>query len=177
MRRSQVVSAFRRTVLRLVVSGFSRTALLCVLTLLVLAVTPADSHHAFSPVYDGKKTIEVEGVVTQFRFVNPHAMMLMDVTDKKTGKVEKWNVEFAGRLNLEEAGWTADSIKAGEHVKVTGNPTWTGSQRMAFVKLVRADGTTLEPGRAQRLSAIEEERRQRAKERTQQPAQQATPQK
>ena len=157
-----------------VVSGFSRTALLCVLTLLVFAATPADSHHAFSPVYDAKRTITVEGVVTQFRFVNPHAMMLMDVKDK-TGKVETWNVEFAGRLNLEEAGWTAGSIKPGEHVKVTGNPTWTGSQRMAFVKLVRADGTTLEPGRAQRLSAIEEERRERAKQRTEQPAQPSTP--
>jgi hypothetical protein len=89
----------------------------------------------------------------------------MDVTDK-TGKVVTWNVEFAGRLNLEEAGWTVNSIKPGEHVKVTGNPAWKSDQRMAFVKLVRADGTTLEPGRAQRLSAIEEERRQRAAQRT-----------
>jgi hypothetical protein len=39
---------------------------------------------------------------------------------------------------------------------------------MAFVRLVRADGSTLEPGRAQRLNAIEEERRQRAKQRNQQ---------
>jgi len=147
-------------------------ALLFVLPILIVTGATASSHHAFSPVYDAKRTITVEGVVTQFRFVNPHAMMLMDVKDK-TGKVEKWNVEFAGRLNLEEAGWTADSIKPGEHVKVTGNPTWTGSQRMAFVRLVRADGTQLEPGRAQRLSAIEEERRQRAKQRTQQPAQPA----
>src|SRR5678816_2774490 len=116
---------------------------LLVLPLLVVPAAKTGAHHAFSPVYDAKRTITVEGVVTQFRFVNPHAMMLMDVTDK-TGKVVKWNVEFAGRLNLEEAGWTADSIKAGERVKVTGNPTWTGSQRMAFVKLVRADGTTLE---------------------------------
>jgi Family of unknown function (DUF6152) len=151
-------------------------ALLFVLPILIVTVATARSHHAFSPVYDAKRTITVEGVVTQFRFVNPHAMMLMDVKDK-AGKVVKWNVEFAGRLNLEEAGWTADSIKPGEHVKVTGNPTWTGSQRMAFVKLVRADGTALEPGRAQRLSAIEEERRQRAKQRTEQPAQQPKPQK
>jgi hypothetical protein len=39
---------------------------------------------------------------------------------------------------------------------------------MAFVKLVRPDGTELEPGAAQRLSAVEEERRQRASKRTQQ---------
>jgi hypothetical protein len=138
-----------------------------VLTVFVLTAGGVSAHHALSPVYDAKRTITVDGVVTQFRFVNPHSMLLMDVTDK-AGKVVKWNVEFAGRLNLEEAGWTADSIKVGERVKVTGNPTWTGSQRMAFVKLVRADGTELEPGRAQRVSAIEEERRQRAKQRTEQ---------
>jgi hypothetical protein len=143
-------------------------ALLVVLSILILTAAGASAHHAFSPVYDAKRTIDVEGVVTQFRFVNPHAMLLMDVTDKKTGKVVKWNVEFAGRLNLEEAGWTAESIKVGERVKVTGNPAWKSEQRMAFVRLVRADGTKLEPGGAQRVSAIEEERRQRAKERTQQ---------
>lgn len=141
-------------------------AFVMVLPLVALAAVTISAHHAFSPVYDAKRTITVDGVVTQFRFVNPHAMMLMEVKDK-TGKVQTWNVEFAGRLNLEEAGWNAQSIKPGEHVKVTGNPTWQGSQRMAFVRLLRADGTTLEPGRAQRLSAIEEERRQRAQQRTQ----------
>jgi hypothetical protein len=139
-------------------------ACLFVLPIVVLAAAPAGSHHAFSPVYDAAKTVTVEGVVTQFRFVNPHAMLLLDVTDK-TGKVVKWNVEFAGRLNLEEAGWTADSIKAGERVTITGNPAWKSTPRLAFVKLVRADGTTLLPGRAQRLEAIEEERRQRARQR------------
>jgi hypothetical protein len=139
-------------------------ALPLVALLLALAAVRTSAHHAFSPVYDSKRTITVDGVVTQFRFVNPHAMMLMEVKDK-TGKVVTWNVEFAGRLNLEEAGWNAQTIKAGEHVKVTGNPAWESSQRMAFVKLVRADGTQLEPGRTQRLSAIEEERRQRAQQR------------
>ena len=143
-----------------------RPALLLALAIPVLTVAAARAHHAFSPVYDAKRTIDAEGVVTEFRFVNPHAMVLMDVTDKKTGKVVKWNVEFAGRLNLEEAGWTAQSIKVGERVRITGNPAWKSEQRMAFVKLVRADGTTLEPGGAQRVSAIEEERRQRASQRT-----------
>src|SRR5262245_50227711 len=142
-------------------------AWLLVIPVLALSVTAARSHHAFSPVYDEKRLITVVGVVTQFRFVNPHAMMIMDVTDD-TGKVVKWAVEFAGRLNLSEAGWTAESIKSGERVTVTGNPTHTGSQRLFFRKLVRADGTELLPGAAQRVNAIEEERRKRAQERNQQ---------
>ena len=134
---------------------------------LVLWVKAAGAHHAFAPVYDAKRTITVEGVVTQFRFVNPHATMSMDVTDQ-AGKVAKWTVEFAGRLNLSEVGWAADSIKAGERVTVTGNPTHTGSQRMAFGRLVKADGTELLPAGPQRLKAVEEDRRQRALQRNQQ---------
>ena len=138
------------------------------LVLPVLALTAADArpHHAFSPVYDEGRLITAAGVVTEFRFVNPHAMLFMDVTDD-TGKAVQWVVEFAGRLNLSEFGWTADSIKPGERVTVTGNPTHTGSQRMFFRRLVRADGTELLPGNAQRLNVIEEERRRRARERDQ----------
>ena len=142
-------------------------AWLLVVPILASSVTRASSHHAFSPVYDDKQTITASGVVTQFRFVNPHAMMVMDVTDP-SGKVVKWEVEFAGRLNLSNVGWTAESIKAGERVTVTGNPSRTSSSRMFFRKLVRADGTELLPGDAQRLNAVEEERRQRALQRNQQ---------
>ena len=142
-------------------------ALLLAIPVLLLFVSRASSHHAFSPVYDEKRLITVVGVMTQFRFVNPHAMMFMDVTDE-SGKVVKWVVEFAGSLNLSGVGWTADSVKAGERVTVTGNPTHTGSQRMFFRRLVRADGTELLPAGPQRLNAIEEERRQRSLQRNQQ---------
>jgi hypothetical protein len=135
-----------------------------VVVIAVLLVTPIAAHHAFTPVYDEKRTLTVAGVVTEFRFVNPHAMLSMDVTDA-SGRVAKWTVEFAGRLNLSEVGWTADSIKAGERVTVTGNPTHAESTRMYFRKLVRSDGSELLPGAAQRDSAIEDERRERAKAR------------
>ena len=127
----------------------------------------AAAHHSFAPVYDGNREITVIGVVTQFKFVNPHATMLMDVTDE-SGKVVKWTVEFAGSLNLSEVGWTADSIKAKERVTVTGNPTHTGSHGMFFRKLVRADGTELLNSGLQRTKDIEEERLQRQRARTQQ---------
>ena len=143
----------------------TRTLLFAIL-LVIIAATPAASHHAFSPVYDDQRVITVTGVVTQFRFVNPHAMMVMDVTDG-SGKVTKWTVEFSGRLNLSNVGWTEESIKSGERVTVTGNPTHTGSERMFFRKLVRADGTELLPAAPQRLNTLEEERRQRALQRNQ----------
>jgi hypothetical protein len=127
------------------------------------------AHHSFSAVYDDKRTVTVSGVVTQFRFVNPHALMSLEVTDD-SGKVVTWVVEFAGRLNLSEVGWTADSIRSGERVTVTGNPTHTPSPRLAFQRIVKADGTELLPAAAQRNRALEEERQERARRRTQQPS-------
>jgi len=62
-----------------------------------------------------------------------------------------------GRLNLSNLGWTAYSIKSGEHVTVTGNPTHSGLERIAFKRLARADGTELLPAGTQRSQTLEEE--------------------
>jgi hypothetical protein len=136
-------------------------------TLLVAAVllSPVAAHHAFSPVYDDKRTVTVAGVVTQFRFVNPHALLYLDVVGDN-GQTTKWTVEFAGRLNLSETGWTENTIKAGERVTVSGNPTHAeGTNRMAFRKLVRPDGSELLTAAVEREKTIEDERRERAKAR------------
>jgi len=141
-----------------------RLQMLFAIPLILGCATTAMSHHSFAAVYDDSKLLTVSGVVTEFKFVNPHALMYMDVTDA-SGKVTKWVVEFAGRLNLSNVGWTADSIKSGERVTVTGNPTHTGSDRIAFKRLVHADGTELLPAAPQRSQTLEEERRQRALQR------------
>jgi hypothetical protein len=140
---------------------------LFVVALLLASASIAGAHHSFSAVYDDKRTIAVTGVVTEFRFVNPHALMAMEVTDD-AGKVVKWTVEFAGRLNLSEVGWTADSIKRGERITVTGNPAHSIPARLSFLRIVRADGSVMLPAGPQRADAIEEERRERARLRTQQ---------
>ena len=132
----------------------------------ILCATTAYSHHSFSAVYDGTKQTTVTGVVTQFRFVNPHALMSVNVPDAE-GKVTKWVVEFDGRLNLSNYGWTEESIKSGEKVTVTGNPAHETPNRMFFLKLVHANGSELVRG-GQRGKDIDEDRRQRALQRNQQ---------
>ena len=143
------------------------SAFLSPVVVLLLLMMTATAHHYFSGVYDGKQLITVSGVVTQFKFVNPHSMMLLDVTDA-SGKVAKWTIEFDGSLNLTEGGWTADYIKAREQVTVTGNPAAAIPQRMFFRKLTRPDGTELVRYQDQRSKNVEEERRQRALQRNQQ---------
>ena len=138
-----------------------------VLLALVLGMTAANAHHSFSPVYEGGRTVTVAGTVTEFRLVNPHALMTVDVADE-AGKVVTWEVEFDGRLNLTNGGWNDATIVVGERVSVTGNPTHTGSPRLFFVQLQRADGSVLlRPGIA-KIQSLEDERRQRIEQRRQQ---------
>jgi hypothetical protein len=135
------------------------------MTLLAITSVPATAHHSATAMYDVGRTVSIQGVVTEFRFVNPHAMMFMDVTDD-TGKIIKWSVELAGRLNLAEGGWNEHTIVVGQRVTVTGNPTRVQAPRMLFTKLVRPDGTELLSAGADRLNEVERTRQQRARQRT-----------
>lgn len=134
----------------------------------VAALAPAFAHHSFAAQYDSNNTVTLDGTVKEFRFVNPHALAKLDVADDK-GAVQQWTVEFDGRLNLTNVGWTEATIRPGERVKISGNPERTGEPRIFFRKLVRTDGTELVRG-GDRLNAIEEDRRQRAAQRAAGPA-------
>ena len=127
-------------------------------------VAPVAAHHSFAAVYDGSRTVTLDGKVTEFRFVNPHAFLKLDVSDA-AGAVQKWTVEFPGRLNLTTGGWTETTFAVGEQVTVSGSPARTGGSGIFFVKLVRADGSELQLPGAERANAIDEERRQRALQR------------
>jgi hypothetical protein len=140
------------------------SALALVAAALGVAVwAPAFAHHSFAAQYDGSKTVTLDATIKEFRFVNPHALATIDVTDDK-GAVQQWTVEFDGRLNLTNFGWTDATIRPGERVKISGNPERTGAPRIFFSKIVRADGSELVRG-GDRLNAIEEDRRLRAAQR------------
>ena len=144
----------------------TRPVFLAVL-LSLLSYPVANSHHAMSPVYDATQEITIEGIVTEFRLVNPHAMITMDVLDEAGNRVT-WAIELAGRLSLSRHGWTEDTVSLGERLTATGNPTHSGSPKMYFTRVVLEDGTEMLGPGAVRSRAIEEQRRQRARERDRQ---------
>ena len=144
-----------------------RSLLVLAVLLSLLPNRAANAHHAFSPVYDEARMVTIKGTVTEFRLVNPHSTMSVDVVDQ-SGKHVAWTVEMAGLLSLSRKGWTPRTVSAGEPITVTGNPTHTGSPRIFYTRIVLADGTErIAPGTGD-LSAVEQERRQRAAQRNQQ---------
>ena len=132
----------------------------------LLSAGSVNSHHARTPVYDVTRSSTVEGIVTEFLFVNPHAVISLDVSDD-AGNVVNWSVAMAGRLNLIVGGWTEDSVMVGEQVVIIGNPTRTGSPGLCLERLIRADGSELLLPGTLRTNALEDERRRRIKEREQ----------
>jgi hypothetical protein len=87
-----------------------------------IAAFPAAAHHAFTIFFDMSRTIEIEGVVTSFRLVNPHAEMLVDVPDAQ-GNPVAWRITArTGPAAAIREGWKPEDF-IGKQVKVEGNPT------------------------------------------------------
>src|SRR5215471_13279959 len=96
------------------------TPLAAAAALCVALVSVALAHHSQSE-YDSRKKIEVEGTVSKVEWKSPHAWIHVDVINAKGEKVN-WHFELPSPNTLMRRGWTRDSLKAGDHVKVTGSP-------------------------------------------------------
>lgn len=88
-------------------------------TLLVAAPVPA--HHSFSATYDSTKQVKLEGTVTKIEWVNPHAYVFISVRDAK-GALTNWALEIGNPIDLEREGWKRSSLRAGDVVRIDGNP-------------------------------------------------------
>jgi hypothetical protein len=104
--------------------------------ILLVASGSAFAHHG-AAAYDSSKMVTVTGTVTDFRFVNPHVMITMDVKDPSTGKIEKWEGELTSPNHLERAGWTKSTIKPGDEVTMTGAALKSGAPAMAIRKVMK----------------------------------------
>src|SRR5689334_8245198 len=86
-----------------------------------LALAPAAWAHHSQSEYDLKGKVEVEGEITKVEWRSPHAWIYVDVTSDKGEKVN-WSFELPSPVTLMRRGWTRDSLKPGDHIKVSGAP-------------------------------------------------------
>ena len=86
----------------------------------VASAPPARAHHSQSE-FDLRAKIEVDGTVTKLEWKSPHGRLYVDVKYEK-GEVESWNFELPSPNTLMRRGWTRDTLKTGDHVKVAGAP-------------------------------------------------------
>ena len=118
---------------------------------------PALAHHNPRAHYIVDERMEIEGVVTEFRPVNPHARVYFDVTNE-AGEVEEWMAEGDSIINLRRAGWTDDQLKPGDRIRILGRPSRFGLNLVEWTFITLPDGTEVGGGngqQAERLRVVE----------------------
>ena len=104
----------------------------------------AFAHHGTAN-YDTNKTVTVKGTITDFQFVNPHVIIVMDVKGDD-GKVVSWQGELTSPNRLSRLGWSKSVIKPGDTLTVGGYPTKSGSPEIWIQKVTLASGEDLATG-------------------------------
>jgi Family of unknown function (DUF6152) len=104
---------------------------------------PVHAHHSIGSVYDSSRQATIEGVVTEFRFVNPHPFLMIDVATDAAP--EPWQLEMDNRFELAEIGVEADTFKSGDRIVVTGSVGRANPRTLYVMRLDRpADGLRYE---------------------------------
>ncbi len=136
MRERHLVSGMKN---RAVGQGLRAAVVLGIL----LAVTSLWAHHGLA-AFDTTHTVRLEGTVTDFQWINPHAFIFADLTDDK-GKKANWRLEL-GSLGMltKYGGWTSKTVKRGDPIRVQGFLAKDGSPYMSVGRVWLTGGRTLE---------------------------------
>ena len=102
----------------------------------------AHAHHSAPVFYKVEERITVSGTVAEFRFSNPHAILKFEVVTAD-GEKQEWTAETTSPSILRRRGWSQESFKPGEKVKLEGMPSQDGSYLMRITRAFREDGTEI----------------------------------
>lgn len=89
-----------------------------------------------------EEAIEIEGVVKEFQFKNPHSWIQVMVPDENGNEVE-WSVEWLIPNILMRQGYNPATFRSGDKVKVHLRQHVSGSPMGEFDGALKEDGTTV----------------------------------
>ena len=99
--------------------------LLWVVVSLVLTAIPFFAHHGDAGRFEDT-VIVLTGTVVDLQLVDPHSIIVLDVTDTK-GTV-RWQAELGGRNGLTKGfGWNKTTLKSGDKITITGRRVKSGA--------------------------------------------------
>src|SRR5260370_42221449 len=90
----------------------------------VAATGTAPAHHSFA-MFDNQHPIEISGTVKEFRFVNPHSVLIVAVKSPD-GVVRDWTLEAPAPGLMLRQGVNANMFRPGDAVKGTISPLHSG---------------------------------------------------
>ena len=113
-----------------------------------IGILPAGAHHS-TAAFDSDTVVAIEGTITQFRWINPHASIKLEGTASGDHPDGLWTVEMTAPNVLINQGWKRNSVQPGDKVTMFVNPLRNavvlndGSQGGLYVGVILKDGSTL----------------------------------
>lgn len=115
--------------------------LACLTAAIVCAISLAVNAHHSRSNFDLETVVEVEGVITEFAWRNPHTFATVDVVNEQTGETEEWLIEMQSTAVLRRLGWTEDILQTGQRATFLGNPDKDPSKHFLYLDdVVTEDG-------------------------------------
>ena len=97
---------------------------------LILAVTlPAAAHHPFTLYYDAAKQEVLTGVIVELRIINPHVVLIVDVSGPDARK-GRWGFEGFPAHIFSLRGLDLKKLQPGKPITISG---WLAKDRTARV--------------------------------------------
>jgi hypothetical protein len=120
----------------------------------LLSITSIEAHHSFAP-YETTLQIKLTGVVTAYKWANPHVYFEIDAPDPGTGQTRHWLIEGASTSILNRAGWKFNMLKAGDRVTIIVSPLRNGEPAALLKQITLPDGRKFSNGAAAGRATIE----------------------
>ena len=115
-------------------------------SLWLLAAGGVLAHHSVAAEYDLDKPIEFSGTVVRIEFVNPHSMLVLEVTNPD-GTKTVWRFQTGAVGTLKRLGLVRssaeDGIKAGDHVTASGFAARSGNPQGMLKQLKMPTGRVI----------------------------------
>jgi hypothetical protein len=104
----------------------------------------ADAHHTQLQFNLNPTAMEtIEGTVNEFDFRSPHVYLYLE-TEEPDGSTALWELEATSTPNLIRRGWSRDTLKPGDEVRIDIHPAHQPGQHIARVGTVHfSDGRRL----------------------------------
>jgi Family of unknown function (DUF6152) len=105
-----------------------------------LPARPALAHHSLAATYLDK-IVTLDGKIVDLLLRNPHSFLQIEAPDEN-GVMQRWSLEWRSSGQLGQQGIRRDTLKVGDEITVTINPSRTvGDHRGALKTLHRkSDG-------------------------------------
>jgi hypothetical protein len=109
--------------------------------MIFVSVSPggANAHHSFAGFYDRERIVEIEGVLTEVSWRNPHGRLRVDVTDA-AGRVTEWSIETGTISIFRVRGIDPDFAQVGDRVRLAGQASLRSPSAMYAQQMLLADG-------------------------------------